>query len=115
MREALTFVSKEFPQASVYWSSTHYREYTRSTAVDVRRTALTPAIKPSNGWFFGDIKPKHRPEIKLLRLAEMHGAAVSAFEDTGDATPEDRAALDRVGLGHWGLAMAGQEDHQVDE
>lgn len=108
MREALTFVAKEFPQAALYWSATHYRELSVCSG-------LTAAIKPSNGWFFGDIKPKHRPEIKLLRLAEMHGAAVSAFEDTQDATPEEKAIMDRVGLGRWGLAVAGQEDHQVDE
>jgi hypothetical protein len=45
----------------------------------------------------------------------MHGAAMSAFEDTQDATPEEKAIMDRVGLGRWGLAVAGQEDHQVDE
>ncbi|CAK9781380.1 hypothetical protein CC85DRAFT_282798 [Cutaneotrichosporon oleaginosum] len=97
VRDALTFVVREFPQAAVYWSASHY------------------PIKASNGWFFGDIKPKHRPDIKLLRLAEMHGAAMSAFEDTADASPEDKAALDRVELGRWGLAMTGQEDHQIDD
>lgn len=73
------------------------------------------AIKPSNGWFFHNIKPKSRPEVKLLRLAEMHGAALSAFEDTADASPEDKAVLERVRLGRWGVAMAGQEEHQIDE
>lgn len=79
------------------------------------RAELTPAIKPSNGWFFANIKPKHRPDTKLLRLAEMHAAAVSAFEDTVDATEDDRAILDKVQLGRWGLASVGQEEHQIDE
>ncbi|BEJ15700.1 hypothetical protein CspHIS471_0503050 [Cutaneotrichosporon sp. HIS471] len=97
VREALTFVANEFPQASVYWSATHY------------------PIKPSKGWFFSDVKKKQRPDLKLIRLVEMHGAAVSAFEDTIDASPADRRVLDRVGLARWGLAMEGQEEHQIDD
>lgn len=110
MRDVLTTVGKQFPDASLYWSASHYREPFLSSL-----SSLTSAIKPSNGWFFADVKTKTRPETKLLRLAELHGAAMSAFENTQDASPDEKKILDGVQLGRWGLAMIGQEDHQFDE
>jgi hypothetical protein len=46
---------------------------------------------------------------------ELHQAALSAFEDTSDATPQEEAQLARVTLNNWGLMMRGMEQHQVDE
>lgn len=98
----------QFPDASLMWSSTHYRES------DGPRT-LTEAIRPSTGWFFPGVAPHKRPELKLLRLREMHEAAVSAFTDTRDLHPNERRLFDGVQMNRWGLAMMGQEEHQVDE
>jgi hypothetical protein len=45
----------------------------------------------------------------------MHEAAVSAIQDTEDATPPEREQLRRYSMNPWGLLMRGAEQLQIDE
>ncbi|BEJ12240.1 hypothetical protein CspHIS471_0207000 [Cutaneotrichosporon sp. HIS471] len=96
IREATLATADAFPKAALYWSTTHY------------------PIRPSTGWFFPGVEPHKRPELKLLRLAEMQAAALSAF-DSKDVPRDVGKVLGKVKVNWWGTAVVGQEEHQVDD
>ncbi|WOO76715.1 uncharacterized protein LOC62_01G000338 [Vanrija pseudolonga] len=102
VRDILVATAAAFPRAALRWVTTHY--------------PIADSGAGGNAWFFGDAKqkPKTKPDVKLLRLVELHEAALSAIEDTGDASAPEAGVLERVGVNRWGTAMRGWEKHQVD-
>lgn len=110
VRDIVLETANVFPQSKILWASTHYRECPSCSL-------LMSALVQSNGWFFHDaqVKPKTRPDIKLIRLVQLHEAALSAIWENEDANLAERKILDAVGMNRWGLHMRGWEKQQVDE
>ncbi|WWC98232.1 hypothetical protein V866_005123 [Kwoniella sp. B9012] len=99
IRQVLMHARQVFPDTKLKWATHHY------------------PLRAMSGWFFeGNQSQKpQRPQQKLNRLSPLHEAAVSALENLGDATSEQRSVLKNVDLGLWGRKMMGMEDHQKDD